>query len=121
MRATRPTPRSGKDPLTLCCVWEFLRFISDEAMTIVGNGSQSVYPAVRPVTARLTRLPVDLRQRSPAEPEPTMAFMDEPTKPGSGKEAPEEPTPLDKDRLLVFQQYIDDLKEIIRKLRERFH
>jgi hypothetical protein len=46
--------------------------------------------------------------------------MNEPTKPDPCKEAPR-PEQSDKDRPLVIQQYIDDLREIIRKLRKRFH
>jgi hypothetical protein len=47
--------------------------------------------------------------------------MNEPTKPDPSKEAAAKPEQSDKDRLPVVQQYIDDLKEIIRKLRKRFH
>jgi len=46
--------------------------------------------------------------------------MTEPIKPDPAKEAPE-PKPVDEDRLLVIQQYIDALREAIRKLRRRFH
>jgi hypothetical protein len=46
--------------------------------------------------------------------------MNEPIKPDPGKEAPK-PEQSDEDRPPVIQQYIDDLREIIRKFRKRFH
>ena len=47
--------------------------------------------------------------------------MDDPKKPAPPKEAPKPKAPDDQDRLLVIQQYLDGLKEYIRKLRKRFH
>jgi hypothetical protein len=46
--------------------------------------------------------------------------MNEPPKSAPPKEGPE-PEPSEKDRLLAIQQYIAGLKEILAKLRRRFH
>ncbi len=47
--------------------------------------------------------------------------MKEPIKPDRGKEAPQpKPSQLDEARRII-EQYANDLREIIAKLRKRFH